>query len=319
MKAFIFIIVFFIMQSQSLAAIYGIGIAGANNKCVDGTQGVLTDNFEFGCSWENATSGADRAQVVWGAGQKFSASSSQKYANGVESAYVPYTGHYSVIQHFCPSTVVASCTRGSSTQSMTSTGSVNLLSSKLINDQNPKFGGFSGVLGSSSNACYTFMDDSGEEWKANGEFFCADVGALPETPSTCYLNVNLDMNVDMGSLERGKIATVPESGALGNVKKTFPVLCTRDAGVSVKTTFQFTPLTVNGNEVVSSSTANLGVAIFYNGELVGPASTPITENFDAGYTNRELEFQAVRSPDVELKNIPTGTFTANAVMIMTEQ
>lgn len=273
------------------------------------------------CSWDRSASPAEWAVVLWAKGQEFGTHGNTyiPIRSGFESVYVPYTGVYSVVQYFCPNTTTARCNIKSSTQKMQSVNKVNLNSSSPVSDQDPDFGGFSGTLGQSSNSCYAFLDDLGGEWSSDADFMCEDAGSLPATPSACYLNGNTDLNIDMGSLDRDKIPAKPVSGAAVNIKKTIPVLCTRDAGVTVKTTFQFTPLNFDGNEVVSTSTTNLGVAIFYNGKLVGPTSMPITETFEEGYTNRELEFQVVRKSDVKARDIATGNFTANAVMVMTEQ
>ncbi|ELY4671736.1 hypothetical protein SM021_002341 [Cronobacter muytjensii] len=207
------------------------------------------------------------------------------------------------------------------TTSLWSVASGLMSSQKTVVEANVDFKGFSGTVSESSNACFTLVDERGYEWGApRSPIMCQDApNVLPDTPADCYLNGNVDLNVDMGSLERSKIATIPVSGAAGNIKKSFPVLCTRDAGMTVLTSFQFTPLTISGNEVVSTDASNLGIAIFYKGKLIGPSSTPVTENFEVGYTDRELEFQAVRNPNSALDEIPTGNFTASAVMIMTAQ
>lgn len=45
----------------------------------------------------------------------------------------------------------------------------------------------------------------------------------------------------------------------------------------------------------------------------------LTETYALGYTDVTLGFEVMRDPSVELKYLPTGKFTANAVMVMTEQ
>lgn len=325
LNACVFIIlVILIIIKPALAA--GDNIWGAfdytANSCATPSsmsfkQGGLSDSPA--CHWESSDP-TDRSKVLWGAGQKWSPTAGAAGRGGaVGGFYVPYTGVYRMRAHFCPSNSRSVCTIAKSTQTMDTVDSLNISSAEAINARKRNFGGYSGQLSVDSNACYTLVDTQGFEWTGGGGFMCKDGGTLPSTPSTCYLNQSMDLSVEMGSLERSKISTVPASGTAGNIKKTIPVLCTRDAGVTVETTFQFTPLTVNGNEVVSTSTSNLGVAIFYNGTLVGPASTPVTETFEAGYAYRELEFQAIRNPDIAPKDILTGTFTASAVMVMTEQ
>lgn len=260
-------------------------------------------------------------QFLYGSGQKIGSAHGLGFAASQHGVYVPFTGMYSMAAHFCATeSRYERCTIKNSYLTVPSLSKVSLISNIELYKQNGTFGGgSSAVLTATSSMCWTFVDERGIEWSANSPAYCADANKLPTVPANCYINYQGDLNVDMGSLERSNIATVPASSTAGSIKKIFPVLCTRDAGTTVKTTFQFTALTVNGKEVVSTSTPNLGVAIFYNGKLVGPASTPIIETFEPGYTDRELEFQAVRNADVEAKNITTGDFTASAVMVMTEQ
>lgn len=261
----------------------------------------------------------ERSTTLWGGGQKWVPGKGLGRGGAVGNFYVPYTGEYRMRMHFCPSNKRDKCTISKATQTMDTVNKVTISSAERINAEERLFGGYSGVTAVDSNACYALVDSSGAVWTGGGYFMCSDGNSLPSTPATCYLNHNSNLDVNMGNLERSAISTAPMYGATGNLKKTVSVLCTRDAGTTVSTAFQFTTLTFNGQEVVSTSSAHLGVAIFYKGKLFGPSSEPVIENFEVGYTDRELEFQAVRDPNVELKEIPTGNFTASAVMIMTEQ
>lgn len=238
-----------------------------------------------------------------------------------KSSYVPYAGKYRLREHICYATSQGWCSISKGVLTQESASAVSLNTAEAINSQDPNFGGGTSKLSpaSSFTLCLTLVDDTGHEWRTNEPITCADADALPENPSTCYLNYGSELNIDMGTIERGKIATKPALGSVGNVKKNLSVLCTRDAGVTVSTSFKFTAITVSGSEVISTSSSNLGIAIFYQNTLVGSSSTPITETFEAGYTDRELEFQVVRDPNVKLGDIPTGEFTASAVMIMTER
>lgn len=94
--------------------------------------------------------------------------------------------------------------------------------------------------------------------------------------------------------------------------------CDGDLATTVKTQFQYTPIAVSNNQVVSTSNSNLGVAIIYKGSVVSPTDA-FTETYQVGTTNIDLEFAAVRDPTVETKDIATGDFTASAVMVMTVQ
>lgn len=209
---------------------------------------------------------------------------------------------------------------GGAAQVMETVNTVAGVSTKGIAEQTLYFGGYSDVLNTSSNACYTFVDDQNNDWSSYAaDYMCKDAHHLPDTPATCYLNYGDDLDVSLGTLERSTISTKPMLGAVGNVKKDISVLCTRDAGITVSTSFNFTPIIVNGDEVISTTTPNLGVAIFYEGKLIGPSTPPITENYVQGYSYRSFEFQAVRDPNAVLKDISTGDFTASAIVVMTEQ
>ena len=182
----------------------------------------------------------------------------------------------------------------------------------------------SGNIPAGSSICYIFIDPKYPDklWKSGSagvvKRFCSEGSDLPSEAATCYINSNQDLSVSLGTLERSEIATRPMKNSAGNKKISVDVLCTADATVDVLTQFQYTPITIEGVDVVSSSSEGLGVAMFYNGQLMSPIDTR-SENFATGYSSVELEFQAVRDPSMDLKDIPSGNFTAHVVMIMTQQ
>lgn len=256
---------------------------------------------------------------------KYIVSGKRSWTRGIfEDAYVPYSGFYKLRIYICKSSVASKCSTRNATTYIDSVASPRLTSALRISDQNVSFGNvpLTPVL-YSFNTCMALVDSEYGYvygYPSVERYFCEDGSSLPEEPATCVINRLQDLNVEMGEIERSKIATIPASGTAGNIKKTISVQCSRDSGITVSTSFQFTPLVGYDKEVISvNSSDNLGVAIFYNGNLVGPSLPPITENFDATEATRELEFQVVRKPDSLSKNIPTGDFTASAVMVMTEQ
>jgi len=171
--------------------------------------------------------------------------------------------------------------------------------------------------GVSGTGCVTIVDSLDVEWRfGNNGLVCGDAHALPNIPAKCYVNFGEDLNVDLGTLERASIATRPQTTP--TVKKQVSVLCTRDAGVTLKMQFQYTPVDIGGQSLVKTSTNGLGIAVIYNGIVMSPTHT-VTQTYGLGYTNFDLEFEAVRDPNMKLQEISTGDFTANAVMIMTEQ
>jgi len=81
---------------------------------------------------------------------------------------------------------------------------------------------------------------------------------------------------------------------------------------------QCSAINIGGRQLVSTSTNGLGVAIIYNGKAMSPSdSAPLS--YGNGYHKLNLEFEAVRDPNVKLADIKTGAFTASATMLMTEQ
>lgn len=250
----------------------------------------------------------------------------------IGQSYVPYTAIWKLMYYICPLTPytghvdsftpppLESCTLNKATSHYESTSSASISSSRQIKDQDVDFTTGKGVIPAHSSICYALKDvnNPGVIWRSNDARMCADAHDLPDNPSTCYLNYQETLNVDLGMLERSEIATLAHSGDKGNVIKPVQVLCVRDGGVTVTITFKYTPILVNSVGVVSTTNPAVGVAIIYKGKTVQPSSS-FKETFSSGYTTVNLEFEAVRDQTVPIAQIPTGAFTANAVMIMTEQ
>ena len=83
-------------------------------------------------------------------------------------------------------------------------------------------------------------------------------------------------------------------------------------------TLNYTPISIGSSQAVKSSANGVGAAIFYGNKALSPSDvTPL--NFLEGSNTLTLGFQAVRDSTVALKDIPAGAFTANAVLVMTQQ
>ncbi|CCJ81525.1 FIG00626592: hypothetical protein [Cronobacter dublinensis 1210] len=80
----------------------------------------------------------------------------------------------------------------------------------------------------------------------------------------------------------------------------------------------YTPVSIGSGQAVKSSANGVGAAIFYNNKLLAPTDVTAV-NFLEGSNTLTLGFQAVRDATVALKDIPTGAFTASAVLVMTQQ
>lgn len=270
----------------------------------------------------NTTVGADEdGRFGFGSGQEFQAGSNTATNTyiGNWDVYAPYNGLYKMNLHLCAG-VNSQCTVASSISTAHTALSQELSSSRMISSTNSvNFGGLVGPTTTSAvSACYTLVGPYGDEWRSTDMTSCPDAPLAPTTPADCYLNYGADLNIDMGKLERSSLASTAKLGTVGNVKRQFSVLCTRDASITVSTVFNFSPITIDGNNVAATSSQHLGIAIFYQGKPVSPTSTPIIETYSTGITNRELEFQAVRDPNVSPGDISTGNFTSSVVMIMNQ-
>lgn len=290
--------------------------------CPNGSQNVAEQGSGPICwfTWDGAVNG----NGLFGAGAKFKHSVGVTLNAELTQSYVPYAGTYWLRAYLCPSSGLGKCSVDKASEWIGTVQSATLNPNSSVSAQNPNFGGSASTktISYAFNLCFAISDPDGKIWTSNEGIMCQpDSGAseLPDTPAICYINYGHDLDVNMGNIERGEINTSIQYGSEKNVKKNVAVYCHNDTAVTVSTSFSFTPININGNEVIATSSSNLGIALFYNGELVSPSSTPVTETFSSGDTLRELEFQAVRNPDFPSKNIPVGGFTASAVMIMTQQ
>ncbi|MDI7273086.1 fimbrial protein [Cronobacter dublinensis] len=138
----------------------------------------------------------------------------------------------------------------------------------------------------------------------------------PPVPDTsCTINNSNALSVSLGTLNRDEIPTVPDSGSA--ISKTISVVCTGGA-LTAKMQLNYTPVSIGSGQAVKSSANGVGAAIFYNNKLLAPTDVTAV-NFLEGSNTLTLGFQAVRDATVALKDIPTGAFTASAVLVMTQQ
>lgn len=333
-KSSIFVVVmsscflfFIFMPITSFALLVGFPLPGPDCKTpvpsyYHNEEGACTD-IEVSSAWSHD------GLSYYSAGQSLNSAGNQAFFNGgvLSSAYAPFTGTFFVRMHYCQvaeqKTKIQGqrCTLEGSYMSVDSTKKIEVSTKYPLGVSDYDFGGGvgPGPLPYPSSMCFTLVDTNGNEWgDANTFSSCVDANPLPDKPAVCYINYGSDLNVNFGTIERSKIALNPHSGDLGNVQKNTTVLCTRDADVTVKTKFSFTPVNINGNQVVSTGSDKMGVAIIYNGKVVTPADV-FTETYSQGYTNINLEFEMIRQSGNDLGEIPTGEFSADAIMIMTMQ
>ncbi|EMB4323728.1 fimbrial protein [Pluralibacter gergoviae] len=236
-----------------------------------------------------------------------------------DTSFVPQSGMWFLRTYICPANQAIRCTIANSSGHVNSLRGAYLSSAENIPQQDPDFNGASGIIPAGSSLCYTFFDATAPDvdWATPAPRTCSDGQILPETPASCVLNNGDDMDIDLGILERKSLSTGLDANDQENVIKSLSVSCTRDAGSSVSIQFRYTPVTLNGSEVISTTTDNVGVALFYEDKAMSPADT-IAATFKNGTTQVKLIFQPVREGSVALKAIKTGGFSAHAVMVMTE-
>lgn len=234
-------------------------------------------------------------------------------------SYVPFTGMYKIREHICMSTVQAKCTLADSSMFIDSAKSNRVSSAESINAQRLDWGGNAMTLSVpyAFNMCFTLVSDDGAEWSARQGTECSDAHILGETPSVCSLNYNEDLTVALGTLER---SSIPDriGASSSTVKKSIPVMCSGDAALNVSIKFQYTPLSIGGSQAAKTSTGGLGVAIFYDGKAMSTSDSK-SLSLGNGVNQIDLEFAAVRDPEMSAEQIATGDFTADAVLILTEQ
>lgn len=172
--------------------------------------------------------------------------------------------------------------------------------------------------------CQYILDKDGikymfDEQQNNYPECTAGTQPLPPTPgipdTSCIINSGNALNVNLSTVDRAQLPTVPGSGSMRHIQ--VPVDCT-GGSVTVNMQLNYTPIIFTAGQVIKSSSNGLGVSVVYDSKLL--SSTDITPvNFLAGANTLDLAFQAVRDPNVEIKDVPTGAFTASAVLVMTQQ
>lgn len=119
------------------------------------------------------------------------------------------------------------------------------------------------------------------------------------------------------TVERNKLASVAKTGA--GIQKQLTMTCEGKTSASYSLSLTTnTPLVISNGTAIGTSTKGLGVAMFYNNTMMSPGSNFSTE-FKPGSTQINLEFVPVRDPNVTVNEVSTGDFSADAVLVMTEQ
>lgn len=302
---------FLLIVSQGANA---IGWVGASLPCVPGGKNVFASNI---CDWTTNTG------AYYAAGQAINFLMSIGGNTGDSKAYVPKSGYYTTKVYWCayPENM-DTCSKGKGSVLLTG-DRVWLEQSKSFDEQKIFNHDQTKKAPSAGGYCFTISDDNGYEYRGNMGYgpdnrgkFCGDAHRLPVEPPKCTLNGSTDLDVQLGKLERTDIAV--KSGTTTPVTKDISIKCDGNIVYNANMKLEFTPISVSNEKVISTSTTGLGVAVLYNGKAVQPGQTfPLS--YQPGIHILTLGFEAVRDPAMAATDLKTGDFTANAVLVFTEQ
>ncbi|WP_413492489.1 fimbrial protein [Morganella psychrotolerans] len=304
---------FLLMVSQSANA---IGWAGASGTCASG--GYKTIQYSSYCDWYPDTG------AYYGNGQTVSFLMSRGGNTGDSKAFVPHSGNFQVKLYWCnyPENM-DTCSKARGTVLITG-DMVRLESSRSLDEQKIFNTDQTRKVPSAGGYCFTITDsDTGYEYRGNMGYgpdgrgkFCGDAHKLPVNPPICTFNSGAILDVKLGQQVRSDIAV--KAGTSTPVTKDITVNCAGNIEYNANMKLEYTPISVSNDNVVSTSTKGLGVAVLYKGKAIQPGETfPLS--YQPGINTLTLGFEAVRDPAMALGDLKTGDFTANAVLVFTEQ
>lgn len=304
---------FLLVVSQGANA---IGWVGASGTCVSG--GKNTIQYSAYCDWKPNTG------AYYGNGQTISFLMSAGGNTGDSQAYVQKSGEYMAKVYWCayPETM-DTCSKAKGSVILVG-DVVSLEQSKSFDEQKIFNNDQTKKAPSAGGYCFTIEDvETGYEYRGNMGYgpdnrgkFCGDAHRLPVEPPKCTLNGGTNLDVQLGQLERTEIAV--KSGTTTPVTKDISIKCDGNIEYNAKMKLDFIPISVSNEQVVSTSTPGLGVAVLYNGQAIQPGQTfPLS--YQPGIHTLTLGFEAVRDPAMAATDLKTGDFTANAVLVFTEQ
>ena len=168
--------------------------------------------------------------------------------------------------------------------------------------------------------CYLLKDSKGDLYSFNNTPQSCDAGSggsdvLP-APLQCVFGDGSTLDISLGDVDRSLVGAVP--GTLPGVEKNINITCTGDGEATYTIGFQYTAVNIAGTEMITSTANGLAVAMSLDDELVSPTDT-FTRVSRTGIQTEKLTFEPVRDPSVKISDIPTGAFTASAVVILTLQ
>lgn len=293
---------------------YANGWVGARLPCAKGGW-LVSPGAD--CEWKVA------AGAYYGEGQRVEMRQNT-VTEGDDQAYVPLSGMFELKMYWCPVPEnMDTCSKAGGTL-LLSGGIVKLDSSIPLRKQSIVANGAYRRSPSAGGYCITLSHvDTGYEYRGNLGYgpdgrgiFCGDVHKLPVEAPKCAFNNGSNLDIQLGRLARGDIAV--KSGTTTPVSKALTINCVGNTAYNANMRLEYTPISVSNDNVISTSTKGLGVAVLYEGKTIQPGeSFPLS--YQPGINTLTLGFEAVRDPAMALSDLKTGDFTASAVLIFTEQ
>ncbi|MFW0852130.1 fimbrial protein [Morganella morganii] len=302
---------FLLIVSQGANA---IGWAGACDNCVPGGKNTIDHGYY--CDWKPMTG------AYYGKGQIIRLTKDRDN-RGDSEAFAPRGGYYELNLYWCDFPENMDTCSKSKGVLLLSGGKVWLDEKRSFAEQNIIANATEKNAPSNGGYCFTITDENGYEYRGNMGYgpdnrgkFCGDAHRLPVEPPKCTLNGGTNLDVRLGELGRSDIGVKP--GTTTPVTKDISIKCDGNIAYNANMKLEFTPISVSNEQVVSTSTTGLGVAVLYNGKAIQPGQTfPLS--YQPGIHTLTLGFEAVRDPAIAATDLKTGDFTANAVLVFTEQ
>lgn len=239
--------------------------------------------------------------------------------------YPQYSGNYSAVLFFCQSTTAVKCKISTANFQMPTRKVNELNTTKTISKSKPNFGGASSALEKQPAASFcvalqnTNGTDSGYYVDPSEPYSCMDGSPLPVEPATCYINRGNDIHVHFGDIKRTDLTESPKSPQAIYKEINIPITCTRDAGISMKMAILYTAI-VGSQYTIATTSNGVHIVPYYDDHFVQANDDKQGKSvvYEYGIHEKNVKFYIFRDPDVKVKKVPLGAFTASSVLVLME-
>ncbi|WP_282498583.1 hypothetical protein [Pantoea stewartii] len=237
--------------------------------------------------------------------------------------YPQYSGNYSAVLFFCQSKKAVKCTISTANFQLHTRTTNTLNTTKTISKSKPNFGGAASALQNQPSASFCValqnMDGTDNAYYVdpNESYSCSDGVPLPVEAATCYINRGRDIHVRFGNVTRTDLTTSPEDPAAIYKEINIPVTCTRDAGISLKMEVLHNSM-VGKYRTIYTSSSGVEIVPYIDGHFAQEDAQSISTVYQNGIHEKTVRFYLFRNPDVKVKDIRLGAFSASSVVVMSE-